>query len=111
MPEHTHSLPVGFQGIMGHFKDVSYQENNSYDAVMAVNKEKTLAVVDFVQVRSRAYRRSLRLPLAGLEGKAMYREKASGAVRSGAAWMYGGLLLKDMQADFYSELVVLERVH
>lgn len=93
------------------YRLASYQENNSYDAVMAVNKEKTLAVVDFVQVRSRAYRRSLRLPLAGLEGKAMYREKASGAVRSGAAWMYGGLLLKDMQADFYSELVVLERVH
>ena len=93
------------------YRLASYQENHSYDAVMAVSKDKSLAVLDFVQVRSRAYRRSLRLPLAGLEERASYREKATGAVRSGAAWMYGGLLLKDRQRDFYSELVVLERVH
>ena len=92
------------------YRLASYRENHSYDAVMAVSKDKSLAVVDFVQVCSRAYRRSLRLPLAGLEEGAVYREKATGAVRSGAAWMYGGLLLKDMQADFYSDLVVLERV-
>ncbi len=106
--EYRSYCPVFHEGDC--YRLASYQENNSYDAVMAVNKEKSLAVVNFVQVFSRAYRRSLRLPLTGLEEKAMYREKASGAVRSGAAWMYGGLLLKDMQADFYSELVVLERV-
>lgn len=93
------------------YRLASYRENHSYNAVMAVSKDKSIAVVDFVQVRSRAYRRSLRLPLAGLEEGAAYREKATGAVRSGAAWMYGGLLLKDRQRDFYSELVVLERVH
>lgn len=92
------------------YRLASYRENHSYNAVMAVSKDKSIAVVDFVQVRSRAYRRSLRLPLTGLEETTLYREKATGAVRSGRAWMYGGLLLKDRQADFYSELRVLERV-
>ena len=46
---------------------------------MAVSKDKSIAVIDFVQVHSRACQRSLRL------------------------------LLKALQADFYSELIILER--
>lgn len=106
--EHRQYSPIFHEGDC--YRLASYRENHSYDAVMAVSKDKSIAVVDFVQVRSRAYRRSLRLPLTGLEETALYREKATGAVRSGGAWMYGGLLLKDRQADFYSELRVLERV-
>ena len=92
------------------YRLASYRENHSHDAVMAVSKDKSLAVVDFVQVRSRAYRRSLRLPLAGLEQNARYRERETGAVRTGAGWMAGGLLLEALQADFYSKLIVLERI-
>lgn len=93
------------------YRLASYRENQSYDAVMAVSKDKSKAVVDFVQVRSRAHRRSLRLPLAGLDEAARYREKETGAIRTGAGWMNGGLLLKDTQADFHSELIVLELIH
>lgn len=92
------------------YRLASYRKNHSYDAVMAVSKDKSIVVVNFIQVRSRAYRRSLRLPLAGLAERAAYREKETGIVRTGAGWMSGGLLLKDRQRDFYSELVVLERI-
>lgn len=92
------------------YRLASCRENRSYDAVMAVSKDQSIAVVDFVQVRSRAYRRSLRLPLAGLDEAARYREKETGEVRTGAGWMRAGLLLRDRQEDFYSELVILERL-
>ena len=92
-----------------YYRLASYGENHSYDAMMSVTKDKSLAVVLYVQVLSRAYRRSLRLPLAGLEETALYREAGSGAVRSGAAWMRGGALFPATQKDFDARLLVLER--
>lgn len=78
--------------------------------MMAVSKDKKTAVVSFVQARSRAYRRSLRLKLAGLEEKALYRRKDTDEIRSGAGWMRGGLLMEAVQSDYLSTLTVLERV-
>ena len=92
------------------YRLASYRETHAYDAFMAVAKDKSLAVVSFVQARSRAYRRSLRLRLAGLDEAALYREKSSGTVRSGAGWMRGGLLIEAAQSDYLSVLAVLERV-
>ena len=92
------------------YRLASYTKNHSYDAVMAVSKDQSQAAVLYVQVISRAYRRSLRLLLKGLDRNAQYRECKSGEIRSGASWMHGGLLLKDVQADFHSELIVLEIV-
>ena len=51
------------------YRLASYRENGVYDAFMAVAKDKSTAVISFVQVKSRAYRRSLRLKLAGLDEK------------------------------------------
>ena len=93
-----------------YYRLASYRENHSYDAMMAVTKDKSQAVVLYVQVLSRAYRRSLRLRLAGLDGEARYREQSSGVVRTGAGWMRGGLLLRDVPSDFYSERIVLEKM-
>ena len=93
-----------------YYRLASYRENHSYDAMMAVSKDKSVAVVLYVQVLSRAYRRSLRLRLAGLDADARYRDRDTGAVCTGRGWMHGGLLLKDAQQDFHSELIVLERL-
>lgn len=92
------------------YRLASYRENGTYDAIMAVSKDKKTAVVSFVQVRSRAYRRSLRLKLAGLEETALYRRKDTDEVRSGAGWMRGGLLMEAVQSDYLTALTVLERV-
>ena len=48
-----------------YYRLASYRENHSCDAMMAISKDKSLAAVLCVQVLSRAYRRSLRLRLAG----------------------------------------------
>ena len=92
------------------YRLASYRENHTYDAIMAVSKDKKTAVVSFVQVRSRAYRRSLRLKLTGLEETALYRRKDTDEVRSGAGWMWGGLLMEAVQSDYLTALTVLERV-
>ena len=60
-------------------------------------------------MKSRAYRRSLRLKLAGLEEKALYRRKDTGEVHTGAGWMRGGLLMEAVQSDYLSVLVILEQ--
>ena len=93
-----------------YYRLASYRENRSYDAMMAVSKDKSVAVVLYVQVLSRAYRRSLRLRLAGMDAAARYRNQDTGEICTGRGWMRGGLLLKDAQQDFYSELAVLERI-
>lgn len=92
------------------YRLASCRENHAYDAVMGVSKDKSIAVVSFVQVRAHACRRSTRLLLAGLDENARYRDAASGMVRSGAAWMRGGVLLPAAQKDFDSILLVLEKV-
>ncbi len=93
-----------------YYRLASFRDNGYYDALMAVTKDRSLAVVDYTQVRSRANLRSLRLPLRGLEETARYRCQGSGEVRTGAGWMLGGALLEAVQADFYNQLVVLERI-
>ena len=92
------------------YRLASYRENGTYDAIMAVSKDKSTAVVSFVQVKSRAYRRSLRLKLAGLEETALYRREDNGEVHSGAGWMRGGLLMEAVQSDYFSALTMLEQV-
>ncbi len=93
-----------------YYRLASWAGNGVYDALMSVTKDKSLAVVVFVQVLSRTNCRSLRLRLQGLEGPALYRDTATGEVRSGFGWMRGGLLLGPFTGDFVSKLTVLERV-
>jgi len=93
-----------------YYRLASYVENHSYDAMMAVSKDKTRAVVVYVQVLSRANRRSLRLRLAGLDETALYRDMATGVAHSGAAWMCGGALFPATQKDFDAMLLELKRV-
>ena len=77
--------------------------------MMAVSKDKSQAVVLYVQATSRAYRRSLRLCLVGLDEDAQYQDIATGTVRSGAAWMRGGALFPATQKDFDAVVLVLKR--
>lgn len=108
LKEYQEFGPVFHNG--DYYRLASYKENHTYDALMAVTKDKTMAVVNYVQVTPRHPGRSLRLPLAGLDANRLYRDRESGVVRSGAGWMYGGLLLPSMSGDYQSKLIVLEEV-
>ena len=90
------------------YRLASFAENHCYDALLGVAKDQSLAVLNYVQVSSRAQQRSLRLPLAGLDTARMYRNRQTGETRSGAGWMYGGILLPALDGDFQGLLIVLE---
>ena len=93
-----------------YYRLASYGENQEYDALMAVTKDKKTAVIDYVHVMSRQRRRAVLLPLRGLDEEKRYRSSETGEIRSGAGWMYGGLLLPNMKGDFLGKLIVLEAV-
>ena len=77
---------------------------------MAVTRDKRTAVIDYVHVMSRQRRRNVLLPLRGLAEEVRYRSSETGEIRSGAGWMYGGLLLPKMEGDFLGKLIVLEAI-
>jgi len=93
-----------------YYRLASYRENGEYDAFLSVTKDKGLAVVNYVQVLSRVPRKPPVLHLRGLDEGRRYRFTETGEERSGAAWMYGGLLLPRMMGDFHGKLFVLEEV-
>ena len=93
-----------------YYRLASYGENGEYDALMAVSKDKRTAVLDYVHVMSRQRRRSVLLPLRGLDEETLYRSSETGEVRSGAGWMYGGMVMPCISGDFIGKLIVLEAV-
>ena len=93
-----------------YYRLASYGENGEYDALMSVSKDKRTAVLDYVHVMSRQRRRSVLLPLRGLDEETLYRSSETGEVRSGAGWMYGGMVMPCISGDFIGKLIVLEAV-
>lgn len=93
-----------------YYRLASYSENHEYDALMAVSKDKRLAVIDYVQVMSRYRGKSIRVRLNGLNENLYYRCSETGEVHSGAGWMFGGVPLPKLNGDFLSRLIVLEAV-
>ena len=93
-----------------YYRLASYRENGEYDALMAVSRDKRLAVVDYIQVMSREKRPPLVIRLQGLDEKLHYRSGETGEVHTGAAWMYGGMRMPRTRGDFAGKLIVLEVV-
>lgn len=91
-----------------YYRLASFAENREYDVIMAVSKDKKLAVLDYVQVLSRYKEKSILIRLDGLDEQAYYRSSETGEIYSGAALMYGGILLPKLNGDFLSRLIVLE---
>ena len=92
------------------YRLASFSENHSYDAMLAVAKDQSLAVLSYVQVSSRAQQRSLRLPLAGLDASRFYRNRQTGETHSGIGWMHGGILLPELEGDFQGLRIVFESI-
>lgn len=93
-----------------YYRLASYSENNEYDALMAVSKDKSIAVVEYIHVMSRERRNAVILYPQGLDEQTCYRMAGTEEVHSGAGWMYGGMLMPKMKGDFLGKLIVLEAV-
>lgn len=93
-----------------YYRLASWRENHAYDCWQVVSKDKTAALVTYVQVLAGANRHSRRVCLQGLDETARYRVEGTDQVYGGDTLMYGGLLLGPMPGDYKSKLIVLLKV-
>ncbi len=93
-----------------YYQLASFRENGEYDALMAVSKDKRIAVLDYVHVLSRERKITPLVYPRGLDEGSCYRSSDTGEVHSGAAWMSGGIVMPRMCGDFLGKLIVLEVV-
>lgn len=88
----------------------NYTDNHYEDAWSVVAKDKSEALVTFVQVLARPNRHSTRLTLKGLDPNGKYQDEATKRIYSGDTLMYAGLLMQGIHGDFTSKLIHLIKV-
>ncbi len=93
-----------------YYRIASWRKNHLYDCWAVVSKDKSEALVTFVQVLSEANFKSRKIRLKGLEAGALYRLEETGEVYSGAVLMNGGFLVKRDFGDFISHLYHFEKI-
>lgn len=93
-----------------YYRIASYRENTMYDCWMAVSKDKSEAMVTYVQVRYETRRKSVRLLLEGLDPKAKYKMEGTEEVYSGEMLMNAGYLQDLLWGDYGCKLMHFVRV-
>lgn len=93
-----------------YYRIASYSENQIYDCYMVVEKDRSRALVTYVQVRAVPNMHSRRLRLQGLDPKAFYQLEGTKEVYSGEILMRGGFLFKDFWGDAVSRLYEFSKV-
>ncbi len=90
-----------------YYRLASWRENHAFDCWQVVSKDKSTALVTYVQVLAGANRHSRHVRLQGLDGGARYRIEGTDQVFGGDVLMYGGLPMEPLWGDHKSKLVVL----
>lgn len=88
-----------------YYRIASYGQDCHYDCWEVVSKNKSEALVFFIQVLGRPNQLSTRLKLKGLDEQTMYQDEESGQILSGAAYMYAGMMIRNMNGDFQGRLI------
>lgn len=83
-----------------YYRIASYSENKLYDCYMVVAKDKSEALMTYVQVRAVPSSRSRKVYLQGLESDAVYRLEDTGECFSGEILEKGGFLVKGLKGDY-----------
>lgn len=87
-----------------YYRVASYRENGLYDCWMVVAKDKSEALVTYVQVLGRPNMHSRKIKLLGLYEAADYRLDGTDEVYGGDLLMNAGMLVEDMRGDYMSRL-------
>lgn len=88
-----------------YYRIASYRENRMYDCYMVVKKDKSEALVTFVQVMGRPNSHSRRILLKGLAEDKTYRIEGEERTYLGSTLMQAGILVENMWGDFKSRLI------
>ena len=76
-----------------------------YDCYEVVAKDKSEALITFVQVLNRPNYHSRRIHLYGLDPKKQYRIEGEDKLYYGDTLMNAGILIQNMWGDFQSKLI------
>lgn len=87
-----------------YYRVASYRENGLYDCWMVVAKDKSEALVTYVQVLGRPNVHSRKIKLLGLDVTAGYRLDGTENVYGGDLLMNAGMLIETMRGDYMSRL-------
>ena len=93
-----------------YYRLASYAQNHYHDAYMVVSKDRSEALVTYVQVLGRPNCKSARLKLKGLDADAIYRADGDPTAYSGGALMYAGINIRDLFGDARARLIHFSRV-
>lgn len=88
-----------------YYRIASYRQNHMYDCYMVVAKDKSEALVTFVQVMGRANSHSRRILLKGLCPDKKYRIEGEDRTYLGSTLMQAGILVGNMWGDFKGKLI------
>ena len=90
-----------------YYRIASYRQNHMYDCYMVVAKDKSEALVTFVQVMGRPNSHSRRILLKGLCPDKKYRIEGEDRTYLGSTLMQAGILVGNMWGDFKGTLIHL----
>ena len=88
-----------------YYRIASYQQNHMYDCWMVAAKDRSEALVTFVQVMSRANAHSRRILLKGLCPDKLYRIEGEERTWLGSTLMQAGLLIGNLWGDYQGKLI------
>ncbi len=88
-----------------YYRLASYSENRMYDCWEVVSKDKSEALVTFIQVMNRANSRSRNIKLRGLNPGKQYKIKGTEKVYYGSTLMNAGIQIQNPWGDFRGQLI------
>ena len=88
-----------------YYRVASYQQNRMYDCYMVVAKDKSEALVTFIQVMGRPSSHSRRILLKGLCPDKKYRIEGEDRTYLGSTLMQAGILVENMWGDYKGKLI------
>ncbi len=88
-----------------YYRIASYRQNRMYDCYMVVAKDKSEALVTFVQVMGRPNSHSRRILLKGLCPDKKYRIEGEERTYLGSTLMQAGILVGNLWGDFKGKLI------
>lgn len=93
-----------------YYRIASYSKNHEFDCYEVVAKDKSEALITFVQVMNRPNFHSRRIRIPGLAPDKRYRIEGSEEVYCGDTLMHAGLNIPNMWGDYQSKLIYLRVV-
>ena len=88
-----------------YYRIASYAENHFYDCYEVVAKDRSEALVTFVQVLGRPNQKGRLIHIPGLDPERTYRVEGEDLTLTGGTLERAGLFVQDLHGDFRSKLI------